>query len=630
MSRRKRSSWSMPAALVRGSIVPFIVTVSSAAATVATGCKKPSPPPEPVQRTTLADAESTLRPVAAPSASHAAASDARAPLSHPAPGPTVEAILEEARTNVSEAGHLATGKDPCAAILPLLDGAYALVRSTSPFDERTLGVFAECAMKAERWRLLRDVAEAIAAGERKLETTYFLPRALVGLADYEPAHGLAKATLRAWPTEGEAYDTAALAALRVKDWDGAMKAADQALLLQRKHTVNDAVTAFAHGLRGAAVLHMGKIEDGVHEIDAVAARKGHEDVLRVAGVTADAARAAKQTGLLATIDVPRQVYPALLPLYEKKVAPLSGMVTVVLQNLNDKPLPVKVEVALTGAEGAAESETVVKGRPITVILTPTWKPSSALASPKAPEPHDLTVTITGGADHGTILHETHKVTFQPGTELPKVLRAHGDDLRSAFALEAAWVTKAAPSVALLMEAAKARLKSPTKQFDGAASHSLPQVQALWDELRSKSVSFHRDPTLDSEATESEPCRLPAEVVAAGAGNALESSVLLASLLEAIGLDVVLVRTPGHRFVGWMATAQDLAATETTPGPVKSPKGLAFFLETTTVGDGPLDAAVLRGDAEWVAATNDGSVASGRAQLESLPELRRRGLLARAE
>ena len=47
-------------------------------------------------------------------------------------------------------------------------------------------------------------------------------------------------------------------------------------------------------------------------------------------------------------------------------------------------------------------------------------------------------------------------------------------------------------------------------------------------------------------------------------------------------------------------------------------------------EGPLDAAVLRGDAEWVAATNDGSVSSGRAEAEKLSELRHKGIAARGE
>jgi hypothetical protein len=541
------------------------------------------------------------------------------------PGPTAEALALEASKRVGEAVQKASGKDVCPEVLPLLDVSYSLVRTTTPLDEKVLGVFATCAMKHRRWRLLRDLADAIAAGERKLETTYFLPRAFVGEGAYETANTLAKATLRAWPTEGDAYDTGALAAFRVKDWDAAMKAADQALLLQRKRNTNDDVTAFAHGLRGAALLRMGKTEEGIHEIGLA---KSHEGVLRVLDVTEDAAHSAKEHGVFVTVDAPDVAYPSLFPLYAKKVAPLGGLVSVTLQNLTDKPIAALVEVALDGAENAAESETVTKGKPVMVTITPDLKKDGPLTALKASEAHDLSVTVTG-QNHATLYHETRKVVLEPGTKMPKVLAAHGDDLRSAFALEALWVTPSAPEIKSLVEAAKARLHAPMTAFEGRKGPSGPQVQALWDELRSRGVAFRRDPKIDTETEESVTCRMPADILAAGTGDALESTVLFASMLEAIGLDVVLVRTPGHRMVGWLATGTDLAGPETGPSAVKSPKGQAFFLETTTVGEGPFDAAVLRGDAEWVAATNEGLVTTGRAEVEGLGELRKRGLVTKA-
>ena len=603
-----------------------------ALATLALGatldCKAtPAPPPPPEPHHPPSDAALTEMAPPPESSEHAAPAKPPAPAPRPKPGPTAEQLAQEAKGKVEEAVKLAAGKEPCGEILPLLDGSYALARTAVAVDEPTLAVFASCAVHGQRWHLLRDLADSIAAGERKLETTYFLPRALVGEADYEQAHTLSKATLRAWPTEGDAYNAAALAALRVKDWDGAMKAADQALLLLRKHNVNNEVTAMAHGLRGAALLRLGKTEEGVHEVDGA---KDHEKVLSVTDITLDAAHVAKQTGLLVSIDSPKVAYPALWSLYVKKRAPVSGLVTVGLQNLTDRPMQVIVEVSLTGAETATESETVHKGKPVTLVITPEWKTPSALVPAKAAESHELTVTITGATDHGALYHQTHKVMFEPADAMPKVLRAHGEDLRSAFPLEAAWITPAAPAITEVVDAAKARVRTPGKQFEGAAGLSLPQAQALWDELRGRNVAFRRDPGIDHESTESTPCQSPTEILASGRGNALESSVLFASLLEAIGLDVVLVRTPGHRMVGWLATAADLAAGDAAGKTVKTVRGQGFFLETTTVGDGPFDAAVLRGDAEWVAATNDGSLVSGRAQLESLKELRQWGIAPRVE
>jgi hypothetical protein len=291
-------------------------------------------------------------------------------------------------------------------------------------------------------------------------------------------------------------------------------------------------------------------------------------------------------------------------------------------------MPLLVEAALSGEGIDSQNVTVVKGRPVTLVMTPPLKPGSTLAALTAAEPHDLTVTLTGGPEHATLYREGAKITMEPRTELPILLRSHGDDLRSGFSLEAAFITPASPAVVSLLDVAKA--KAPGGKFEGAAAASFPQAQAVWDELRSRGVVFRRDPQIDSETHESVPCRLATDVIAAGSGDALESSVLFASLLEAIGLDVILVRTPGHRLVGWLPTRGDSGSGEVTTSTIKSPVGKAFFLETTMVGEAPLDAALLRGAAEWVAEQNSGAVAAGRSKVESLATLRRAGIVPRTE
>ena len=242
----------------------------------------------------------------------------------------------------------------------------------------------------------------------------------------------------------------------------------------------------------------------------------HADALALAGVTLEAARAAKQNGVLVSVDLPDRAFPALYGLYAKSVTPLTGLITVVVTNLGDHPVPMLVEASLTGSEPVSETVTVTKGRPVTVSLTPPPMAATNLASLITPEAREVTVTVTGTADHTALYRQTGKVTLEPETQLPNVLRSHGDDRRSAFSLEAAWVTPASPAIASLVDAAKARLHGG--KFDGAAGASGPQVQALWDELRSRGVAFHRNPEIDSEARESQTCHVPTDVLANGIGN----------------------------------------------------------------------------------------------------------------
>jgi hypothetical protein len=66
-------------------------------------------------------------------------------------------------------------------------------------------------------------------------------------------------------------------------------------------------------------------------------------------------------------------------------------------------------------------------------------------------------------------------------------------------------------------------------------------------------------------------RLPAEVLQSKNAQCLEGTILFATLLEAIGLEPIIVRVPGHAFVGWKPNQRDGAK----PGDIA-------FVETTMV------------------------------------------------
>jgi hypothetical protein len=210
--------------------------------------------------------------------------------------------------------------------------------------------------------------------------------------------------------------------------------------------------------------------------------------------------------------------------------------------------------------------------------------------------------------------------------LPTSLRIRETDFRPTHELAAAWITPGAKVVAGLLEAAKKR--APGGEFAGAAAASFPQVQAIWDELRSRGLSFVRDPSIDSEGARMQKARLPAETLGAQNGNALEGSLVFATLLEAVGLDPILANLPGNRIVGWMPTKTDRSSPEAMKSTVASPLGNAYFLETTMVSDAPADAAVLRGEAELVEKIGNGSFANGAASLTTLTKLRKAGILPR--
>jgi hypothetical protein len=83
-------------------------------------------------------------------------------------------------------------------------------------------------------------------------------------------------------------------------------------------------------------------------------------------------------------------------------------------------------------------------------------------------------------------------------------------------------------------------------------------------------------------------------------------------------------------VGWLPSKPDHAAADAMSVAVQSPAGSAFFLETTMVNEGPGDAAVLRGDAEFVDVVTKKVLEDGRGSFLRLAALRKLGIAPRSE
>jgi tetratricopeptide (TPR) repeat protein len=541
---------------------------------------------------------------------------------------TQEELFEEAKQQIAKAETEAKEKKPdCAKVADLLDVSFATVGPTMSADDRPVfAAFAACAEKTQRWRLLRAVANAIIAGDTAQKTTYYLPRAFLGLGQYETAARLSSATLKLWPKEGEAYTTGALASTRLEDWEATKKEADQALLVQRQKGLSDEISAEGHLFKAEALLHLGKVDESSHELDiAKKVKSADADAITKLRERNDVV---KSSGLILDADLPDEVPLGIYPLLGKSLPLTGGLVTLRLASLADKPVTVRVEVSLAGvADGVGKSYTIAKGRPQTLRLTPPLSATFKVKDLKAEAKHDLAFKIS--SLEGQALYEQSRgVSVLPHDAMPQAIELHGIDEKLVPELVAVWITPAAKPVVDLVEAAKKR--APSNQFTGTQGQTLPQVKALWDELRERGFSFVRDTSIDSETKLWHSTRLPADVIAASGGHALEGSVLFAALLEAIGLDVVIVRTPGHALVGWLPSKADRATPEAMGVAVQSPAGSAFFLETTMVASAPSDAAVLRGDAELVDAVSKKVLEDGRGSLVRLGALRKLGLAPQAD
>jgi hypothetical protein len=79
-----------------------------------------------------------------------------------------------------------------------------------------------------------------------------------------------------------------------------------------------------------------------------------------------------------------------------------------------------------------------------------------------------------------------------------------------------------------------------------------QVAAVYKALQKRALRYV-DSTIDfvpEQGASTQRVRLPRETLKVGQANCIDGTLLIASLLEAIGINPALVIVPGHAFVGW--------------------------------------------------------------------------------
>ena len=102
-----------------------------------------------------------------------------------------------------------------------------------------------------------------------------------------------------------------------------------------------------------------------------------------------------------------------------------------------------------------------------------------------------------------------------------------------------------------------------------------QVYALWNVLQKRNFRYSSvsNTSLSSNVVFSQRVRTFDDALESSQINCVDGSVLFASLLRAINIEPILVRTPGHMFVGYYTDAG---------------RKNMNFLETTMIGDVDLD------------------------------------------
>lgn len=142
---------------------------------------------------------------------------------------------------------------------------------------------------------------------------------------------------------------------------------------------------------------------------------------------------------------------------------------------------------------------------------------------------------------------------------------------------AAYVNEENPMIdQLLREALNTRIVNRFLGYQSSGKGVVDkQVYALWNVLQKRNFRYSSvsNTSLSSNVVFSQRVRTFDDALQSSQINCVDGSVLFASLLRAINIEPILVRTPGHMFVGYYTdnTHKDMN-----------------FLETTMIGDVDLD------------------------------------------
>ena len=142
---------------------------------------------------------------------------------------------------------------------------------------------------------------------------------------------------------------------------------------------------------------------------------------------------------------------------------------------------------------------------------------------------------------------------------------------------AAYVNEDNPRIGkLLREALNTRIVNRFLGYQSSQKNSVDkQVYALWNVLQKRKFRYSSvsNTSLSSNVVFSQRVRTFDDALASSQINCVDGSVLFASLLRAINIEPILIRTPGHMFVGYYI---DVSHKQMN------------FLETTMIGDIDMD------------------------------------------
>jgi hypothetical protein len=509
-------------------------------------------------------------------ASNAATRSVAAPNRRLSPGEQ-KALVEAAMAEYAK-----PTKD-CAKVIR--DLSLGLPDDVSLASEPAFMALAECARLQRRWWLMREATVRIMKTDRAFARAWYLPRADIGLGRYEQALADLDGLLAKSPKDPELVFTKGLAYCKEMRWPECGATMDETMRFA--HLTNlPPPRAFTDGsaalLRSDADLHLGRLDEAQRFVE-IAGKDG-ADGEEVAGLRKDLVRARSAKVVVDEfhqLEIPLGIYH----LYGH-VKDAGSPAALFLSNIAAADRQFRVEAEIVGLTSRlAKDVTVLKGKSELVSLSPALKPDFNIAAQRSTTSSQIAYKITALDPGGekVVYEDSHPVEILPRDFLLLSLRVDEVATRPFDEYIGAWVTPNAKAVEAFITEAKKR--APKETFSGPQSATIPQVRAMFDELKSRGVSYVMDPEAISVTGHAQRTRLPSEVLSSSNAQCLEGAILFATLMENIGLDPFIVLIPGHALAGWLSAKDGM------------PDGTALYVETTMVHSAEFDDAMAYASSE---------------------------------
>jgi hypothetical protein len=179
-----------------------------------------------------------------------------------------------------------------------------------------------------------------------------------------------------------------------------------------------------------------------------------------------------------------------------------------------------------------------------------WK-YDVLRQLNQPTPVNIVIQLTvNGEDAG---ERSKTLTLRSINECVFAMR-DGDKLIDFNMLFAAYVNEDHPLIQQILKEGLETgiIKSYKGYLGGKDVHVYAQVLSIWNALQERGIHYSNliETSQSSPIYFSQRVRTLEEALTYSQANCVDGTVLFASLLKAIGIDPVLVRVPGHMFLGF--------------------------------------------------------------------------------